>query len=66
MLRVNVAITVIIRFSAWGTLLLVPQGRALIQDRALTQERALTRERELIRDRCLFLFEKQPNVKNKT
>ena len=36
MLRVNVAITVIIRVSARGALLLVPQGRVIIHDRALT------------------------------
>ena len=48
MLRVNVAITVIIWFSARGALLLVPQGRALIQDRALTRDIGLIQDSALI------------------
>ena len=58
MLRVNVAITVIIWFSAWSALLLVPQGRVIIQDRALTQDIGL------IQDSALISFLR--NYQNKT
>ena len=58
MLRVTVAITVIIRFSARGALLLVPQGRALTQDTGTYLRHGA------YSGQCVyFFFEKQlPNV----